>query len=120
MSRVNLHVRLYVLGGIEILNLLEGNLVSSRIVRPLIKSGICILTMTELKKSGPSDPPDNEDNAKSIEETQVREVGNDQLNRAFPQRHLVRDHAILTRICGQTNIYQLLGYDGHGWYHRTW
>ncbi|KAJ5220973.1 uncharacterized protein N7469_009860 [Penicillium citrinum] len=45
--------------------------------------------MTELKKSGPSDPPDNEDNAKSIEETQVREVGNDQLNRAFPQRHLV-------------------------------
>ncbi|CAI7595362.1 unnamed protein product [Penicillium bialowiezense] len=47
--------------------------------------------MAESKKSDTADidMADNKDDAKSIEATQVHEVGQDQLNRALSQRHLV-------------------------------
>ncbi|KAJ5333897.1 uncharacterized protein N7506_007680 [Penicillium brevicompactum] len=45
--------------------------------------------MAELKKPDTADMADSRDDAKSIEATQVHEVGQDQLNRALSQRHLV-------------------------------
>jgi hypothetical protein len=45
----------------------------------------------ELKKPGTSDLPDNKDDVKSTEETEVREVGYGQLYRTLSRRHLVRD-----------------------------
>ena len=48
------------------------------------------ITMAELKKPDTADMADSRDDAKSIEATQVHEVGQDQLNRALSQRHLVR------------------------------
>lgn len=56
--------------------------------------------MTELKKSNSNpldDHPDNREDAKSMEETQIHEMGNDQLNRALSQRHLVRDHIFISK-----------------------